>query len=316
MSRRHDVKRWSARGFTLAECALALGISSILIVGAGVVLTGAVKSVDRGAGAAEGARKAAGALQVLGSDVTGATLLTVDPAKSIVMEVPDRDEDGRGETITYEWGGTSGQPLYRVYNGTRSRVLDDVRAVEFGAVTRAGPLVTTSAEGNIKSFVASGATDYEITSSNILAIALRPEMPSRATSWQITRIQLSMRKSGATDSTLQVKVYEAGAGLLPTGRLLASTTLPEASLGGTASTVTLALPTGAIDASKAVTIVIGKVENSVNPVCRMDIGTTATQVTNLLMMTSSDGGVTWSGADTSPLPTIRVAGMITRTLEQ
>lgn len=114
------------RGFTLAELAIAMAASSMLVAGMTSAIFLAVRSADTNSATTLAIQGSLG-LEDITAELRDAIYFKQRTATSVMFTVPDRDGDSDVETIRYSWSGTAGDPLHREYNGgTAVAVLDDV----------------------------------------------------------------------------------------------------------------------------------------------------------------------------------------------
>lgn len=110
-------KRVLRRAFSLLETAVSLGTASMLAVGLGASLVVAARGLDLNS-APDGKRvDTTRVARDLARDLQQATRFTEQSATATTFLVPDRDADGRPETIRYSWSGAAGNPLTMSVNG-------------------------------------------------------------------------------------------------------------------------------------------------------------------------------------------------------
>lgn len=125
------------RAFTLMETVMAMAPAAVLMAGlaSSVLLT--TRSF-RPETATQYARTSALTVQRdLLSDLQQATSFTERTPIAATFTVPDRDGDGRPETLRYAWGGVPGLPLTLSYNGGAAvNVMNDVRMLSMQFTTQ------------------------------------------------------------------------------------------------------------------------------------------------------------------------------------
>lgn len=111
------------RGFTLAELASSMAVSTVLLggIGAAVVLAGrAVPSYSTPSG---GVIEAEQAIARIASDLVVAVSASTWKAAEIEFAVADRNSDNNPERFGYKWSGVAGTPLWLAENGAVAAAL-------------------------------------------------------------------------------------------------------------------------------------------------------------------------------------------------
>lgn len=124
-------------GYTLMELLVATASATVLMAGlsSSIYVASQALQIDNGTLAAE-ARNGR-ALERLLADAREAFDFSEQTATAITFTVPDRNGDDSPETIRYAWSGSSGAPLTYEINGSASaNLIEDVRQLDFGFVTR------------------------------------------------------------------------------------------------------------------------------------------------------------------------------------
>lgn len=242
LSLRSCVRRRTA-GFTLLEMLVALPVMALLMVGLGAAIKIAAQAVPNGTGIASTTLAAREVFDLITADLTYATAITTDvttagAANQLTFNIPDRDGQApTTETITYSWSGTAGAPLTRTFNGTITTIAPSVQEFSLAFDKRSKALPTTYSSGAETLLISSDGfalfpPDNDITSSNWVGQYFQPILASDVHSWNVTRAQLYLKKSGANDGQNLVQICTAAGGL-PTSTVLTQTTLLESSLSGT-----------------------------------------------------------------------------------
>lgn len=248
------------RGFSLAEAVVAMGVLSIILLGMGGAITLSVSAIDQGNDANAGTVKAAEASDRLLADLGEATKISSPDASTIEFEVPDRDGDGQPEVIAYTWtdGGSAGAPLRRSLNGDAPQVMmSRVRRLEVGLVPRR-TLTATGAESRLIGFDTSvGATirSQAIVAAGSAAQYAKPALPDNAAAWSITRVRLRLARDSTITGTLRVSLVMNN-NWAPTGAVLSTVTVSEASLPATAGWVELPLTAGPLAPNQGVFLLL------------------------------------------------------------
>lgn len=233
-------RRW--RGFTLLEMLVSLPIMALLMVGLGSAIKIAAQAVPNGTGIASTTLVAREVLDLIAADLTYATAITTDvttggAANQLTFNIPDRDGQApTTETITYSWSGTAGAPLTRTFNGTTTTIAPSVQEFSLAYDKRSKALPTTFSSGAETLLISSDGLallppDNNITSTNWVGQYFQPILASNVHSWNVTRAQLYLEKSGAPDGQNLIQIRPAAGGL-PTSSVMAQATLLESSLTG------------------------------------------------------------------------------------
>lgn len=105
------------RAFSMLELTISLASAAILTISLGSSLVVASRGLDL-INAPEGRRTDASRVaRELARDLQQATRFTEQTATATTFLVPDRDADGKPESIRYAWSGTAGAPLTMSLNG-------------------------------------------------------------------------------------------------------------------------------------------------------------------------------------------------------
>lgn len=156
-------KRFLRRAFSLLETAVSLGSASVLTVGLGASLVVATRGLDLNS-APDGKRvDATRVARDLARDLQQATRFTEQTATAATFLVPDRDADGRPETIRYAWSGAAGNPLTMSMNGAAANeVAPGVESLNFSysaqAMTAPAQPSESAATGVKLLYVTAGTT--------------------------------------------------------------------------------------------------------------------------------------------------------------
>ena len=130
---------------------IVVGLSSSLYISAQAI------DVDNGASARTMATERA--LGLLLADVEHALAFKQRTTTALEFTVPDRDEDGRPESLLYSWSGNAGDPLVRSLNGgTTTTLLRDVQELDFVSLTRSASSIDVTVSPDPKWPVVEGHT--------------------------------------------------------------------------------------------------------------------------------------------------------------
>jgi len=95
-------------GFTLIETVVAIGVMSIILVGAGAAITMSVSAADLSSDGNTRFTDAADVVDRMSADMQAAIEVPERSSTAITIVVPDRSNDGQPELIRYAWAGASG----------------------------------------------------------------------------------------------------------------------------------------------------------------------------------------------------------------
>ncbi len=133
----------SRGGYSLIELVVAIGASTILLVGLPssiVIMSKGLQGNSRASRLAQ----SADVLQDVINDLKHASSFVELTSVAVKFTVPDRDNDGDPELIRYYWSGTPGDPLMYQYNsGTAVVFAEDIHRFDVRYLTRfiAGPVI-------------------------------------------------------------------------------------------------------------------------------------------------------------------------------
>jgi len=254
------------RGFTLIEVAVSLVIVSIIVSSLGSIIVLTSRALPGAAGANESTLAASLSLDQLRSELRFATKVSEATATAITFTVPDRDSDLLDETIRYSWAGP-GSPLLRQYNGKAAAPV--AASLNSFAITYTKNKYTTVTSGTTtwdsgEVQLAGFTTFGGLSVSNNLTLSTttwgseafaidQVTLPADTTRFEITRVSLKLRKSGAgADLTVGIHLPSATGSSIPAASPIATpATIPVASLPTSYGWVDAAI-TGVVfpDASK------------------------------------------------------------------
>ncbi|MGD9634123.1 MAG: hypothetical protein AB7G28_13860 [Pirellulales bacterium] len=272
---------------------LLAGLGSVMLI-ANQVANTPVASAERVA--------AAKAVSDLANDLRYSTFLIARTSHALEFVVADRNNDGSGERIRYEWSGVPGAPLLKTTNGgTPVAVVNSVQDFQLTTSTTAE---TTSYNANVDSAetmltgytVSPSSSVYDITPTSFFAQRLDPASfsgaPAGATAWNATRVEFVAQKQGDGE-TLRVQVCSAGdPANRPTGEVLGETTILEDTMAGGLAWRTLNFPSPirGLALHRPYSLVWRGTSGESGTSARLARDTTATTGTSQ----SSDAGATWN----------------------
>jgi competence protein ComGC len=225
-----------AEGFTLMEMAIAVAVTSVVMLGmASAMLIAGRALPDAGSPAGAGLATAAAVEQVI-TELQYAASIRQRAANTIEFTVADRNADDVPETIRYGWSGTSGAPLTRQYNGGPAvNVLADVRELNLSydlkTVATEVPVGNESAETTLVSHNSTqDLHDYPINDAEWYAQYFLPALPADALGWKVTRVLIHAKQDGPADGEARVQLQLPTTGKYPSGTVLEEKTLLESAL--------------------------------------------------------------------------------------
>lgn len=308
------------RGFSLVELVMALAITSILLFAMGSALTMTLGAADLGKDSPQRAADAQRVLAQMQSDMTTATAWTEISPGVIAFLSPDRDSDGAAESISYTWSGKPGDSLKRTFNGVETPVLADVRAMNLSLITRRIPETYETPPGELIACNSPAGASTSFRSpdpSNMIAQYFRPTLPTGAVSWSISSISLSLSSDAAVDSNLRISIRRASANRQPTTTSLGLVLLAESSMPTSYGWVTVPIgPITGLGPTEGVCIVLQGGRSGSTSGKIQYVSGSSQQPYNSHMMTSADGGTSWTTPSDSQDLRFSVRGTVTISRER
>ena len=127
-------------GYTLIELIVAAGASTMLMGGLASAIFLSSQTLTPDSTASSDANRSDLVLGQVSADLRHALRFSERSATAATFTVPDRNADGKPETIRYSWSGIVGDPLLYSYNsGTAVSVAADVKQFNLTSLTRAMP---------------------------------------------------------------------------------------------------------------------------------------------------------------------------------
>lgn len=203
--------RMKARGFTLLEATLSLSIVGVIGLALVSAMTIGLRAFPRAGDRADCSERAAEAIAAVELDASEASSVTRIAASGIEFIVPDRDQDGVAETVSYTWAGTKGDPLVRTVNGVEEEIATNVRSFALDLMTgtselEGDPVLIEQTAATLMSWDESGSGTLTLGPARI-AQAIRPRLAREASTWRITGVRIRMRQSGLALSTVALGIY-------------------------------------------------------------------------------------------------------------
>lgn len=288
------------RGATLVELVVSMAAATILMGGLASAVVLATRALPENRGVLENVTAASQVGQQVAADLGCAMAVLSRSARLIEFQVPDRNGDGDPETIRYAWSGTAGDPLYRQYNGnTAVAVLDNVGLFQLDYET---VLITTtgdateneSGETELRSYNASTSlSDFKIKNDKWCGEYFRPNLPSDAISWKITRVVLMAAREGPANGVATVELRGGRADQRPDTNVLASAPLLEATLPSSYVWHSVAFAdTPALDPNARVCVLVRHVADA--DACKLRYRGGSVTAPNQALLTTSTGGTSWT----------------------
>ncbi|MDI1289673.1 MAG: prepilin-type N-terminal cleavage/methylation domain-containing protein [bacterium] len=234
------------RAFTLVELVVAMGITSLLLVGMGSAIMMASRAMPPKIDPTSAALAAGSVANTLAEDLRHATAFSLRTATAVEFTVPDRTGDSTPEVIRYEWSGTPGAPLRKQFNG--GAWTDVVSSIQSLALTYNSKTVsttrdvttTTTSPEYLFAFFNGWPSVAAPTNSNIPLTTVnwgaefftidQTTIPNSAKNIRVTRVRLSLQQA-ATPGSVTVGIHRAVGGGNPN---------PAASPIGTPASVAIA----------------------------------------------------------------------------
>jgi prepilin-type N-terminal cleavage/methylation domain-containing protein len=223
-------------GFTLIEMVVSLSVISIIFLAMGSVMVLASKAHPSSASAAAQTFGAADVLQQMASELEVATSVTGTADKRITFTVPDRDGNGRDETISYGWIGKSGSPLVRKYNsGTAVNILPAVYEFNLTYDAESVPQPDLLVESDEVRFSSKTSVinqgDFDVKEKEWIGQYFEPDgLPAEAAAWSVTRVLFVAIQKDTADGVTLVQLREATDHGLPTDTVLGEMPMYESDL--------------------------------------------------------------------------------------
>jgi hypothetical protein len=225
------------RGHSFIELVTAMVSSAMLLAGLGAVLM-ISRQIAYAPTASNARLNAARAVNRLAEELRCAKWVMERSTDAIEFVVADRNADGAGERIRYEW---TGNELSRAVNdGVAVPVAEDVQSfeIEYVYATTTDRLypVSDSAETTLASNTSTQGTAVRNINNQLwVSQQVNPlgfsSIPAGATSWNATRVDFYGRRNGASNTTLLVQLRSGGApNNGPTSEVLGATSVADTAL--------------------------------------------------------------------------------------
>jgi len=223
-------------GFSLLEMAVAMAVTSVILLGIGSAMLLAGRAMPDAHGPALESVAGADAVEPIIAELQYAVAVNQRSARMIEFTVADRNGDQTPEVIRYKWSGVAGDPLTRRYNGGAAvQVLANIRdfglSYDLQMISTEIPQGNESAETLLSSYSSlQDYHDYSIKGSEWYSEYFRPVLPANAVSWKVTRVRFYAKTSWGANGRDRVQLQTPTAGGLPSGNVLEERTLASSSL--------------------------------------------------------------------------------------
>ena len=294
------------RAFTLAEMAVALVVTAVVLLAAQSAVLLASKAVPDADSAQVLRVRAADGMQRMLAELSVAKTLKHASEHRVSFTVQDRDADGVDETITYSWSGTKGDAIVRTgVDGATETVVPGVQglALAYDTSTAQDPTAfVTSPETTL----ASGSGLLGLGSSSVTFVAniaqvFTPSLPADAVSFTATRASVSLKANGAATGTSVVRLRTAWNNTPTTATVDAASVL-ESSLSTLSFQTVLVTFPGAVPLTPGTPLALVVQCAAGSPSCTVQTSTLALAASGQNMLTSADGGQSWSSAALQMMP--------------
>lgn len=304
----------SARSaFTLTELVIAIAVSTVLVGG----LLSAVAIATKAAtpGIASGVRESHAVLDQIASELANAIEIRSRTDRAISFVVPDRNNDGTGETLAYSWTGIAGSPLTRSINAsTPVNVLDAIHEfrLSFSLTAKSVETPGTGAESLATTLISNTATSNaattSITATQWCGQYFRPVLPANAMGWRLSKLRFAAASDGASNGVTRVEIRSAADGDIPGSTVLTETTLLESALKGSIGWVEhtyTGMPL--MNPNSGLCVVFRHQSDAVS--CKVQ-HINGTYLTHGKFLVTTDGGLSWTASHTGMLSIVVIASTV------
>lgn len=221
-------------GHSFIELVTAMASSALLLAGLSAVLM-ISRQIAYAPTASNARLTAARVVNRLSDELRSAKWVMDSSPTAIEFVIADRNADGAGERIRYEW--TDGDLQRTINNGPATTVVAGVEdfLLEYAFATTTDRLYpvsestvtvlafNTNVQGNVFRPIGSGLW---------VSQQINPSLPAGAVAWNATRVEFYGRRNGSGGTTL-VQLRSSGApNHGPTSEVLGATSIADASLSG------------------------------------------------------------------------------------
>lgn len=216
------------------EMIVACAITMILAIGLGSIVMLASRVMPRAKATTDQqvTEVATRAMETVAQDVAQAIEAPTIKARGLLVTHPDRNADGKPDTVQYSWSGVAGDPLVRTANAdTPVNVIDRVRTfaltptIETRTATMTGAAVPSGVSA-LASYTGTAGTWEDVKTANWPATAFTVTLPAGAKSYTITKVDLYVSRIGLLAGSDHVELRTAWPDGTPTNTVLARANLP------------------------------------------------------------------------------------------
>ncbi|MCE7973213.1 MAG: prepilin-type N-terminal cleavage/methylation domain-containing protein [Leptolyngbya sp. PLA1] len=259
------------RAFTLVEMLVSLATVAVIAGAIMSTMVVAARSLPAAGDRTDRATSARRALAQLTAEVALASEVASLSASSIEFTHPDVDGDKSPDLIRYEWGGKAGDGLVRTQNGVPTTLLDGLADFSLVATTRDARIEGAGsselgAEQLLASFDDDHTSELPLGLTDAQAQYVRPLLPSNATHFAVTRVEVRARRGGSTAAVLNAAIHADSNG--PALLALQSSTLTASGAKGTSGLFPATFPVPVeLPAGTGVWIVISSTLGTSDALC-------------------------------------------------
>jgi hypothetical protein len=237
-------------GFSLIELSVGLVASSFLLLGLGSSIFLATQANRVDIGPFRSSSQGASAIDEVSRELSYATAVhSITPARNIQVEVPDRTGDAVADVVRYQWSGTAGDPLQRVFNGgTATNVIPALQSFGLTSTNRTVTVkelgAATRTTGVVNWFEKSSAVlegTYSLQAAGGVGTDFLPEFPEGAQTWSLSKVEVYCQSNGTADGVIKARLWTADSSRKP-ATLLAETTVTESGLSSSMNWTTITFP--------------------------------------------------------------------------
>lgn len=287
------------RGHSFIELVTAMVSSAMLLAGLGAVLM-ISRQIAYAPTASSSRLNAARAVNRLAEELRCAKWVMERSSDAIEFVIADRNADGAGERIRYEWTGD--ELLRAVNDGDAVPIADDVQSfeIEYVYATTTDRLypVSETAEATLASNTnTSGSGVRSIKNDLWISQQVNPQafssIPAGAVSWNATRIDFYGRRVGSNSSALLVQLRSSGApNNGPTSEVIGAASVIDTSLSASSAwnSVSFSSPLRGLSMTQRYNIVFASSNST--PCCNFHYVDT-TPSGGVSETSGTDPGATW-----------------------
>ncbi|GEM_PF-3332037 len=202
----------SRRAFTLVEMLVSLATVAVIAGAIMSTMVVAARALPTAGDRTDRATSARQALAQLTAEVALASQVASLSATSIQFTHPDVNGDKSPDVIRYEWGGKAGDGLVRTLNGVPSTLLDSLADFSFLATTRDARIEGAgTSELGTEQLLAKFDDDHTdrlaLGALDAQAQYVRPVLPTNATHFAVTKVEVRVRRGGNTATVLNAAIH-------------------------------------------------------------------------------------------------------------